>query len=65
MAAGDIHIINGIRYQEHEAIRRGLLDKEAKPVKNKARKAPASRTSTSEGGSDGGAGGNQKPASAG
>lgn len=65
MAAGDMVIINGVRYQEQDAQRLGLLGKDAKPVKNKARKAPASRTSTSEGGQDGGAGDNQKPASAG
>ncbi|WP_423445753.1 hypothetical protein AABM36_08345 [Kocuria sp. KSNUG] len=64
MAAGDIHVINGIRYQEHDAITRGLLGKDgrpsredpatagkaARPARNKARKAPARVTSESEGG---------------
>ena len=65
MAAGDIHVIHGIRYQEHDAIAKGLLDqdgrpvaaeqgpvtgKAARPARNKARKAPERVTSESEGG---------------
>lgn len=65
MAAGDIHVINGVRYQEHDAITKGLLDKDgqpvavepalaggkaARPARNKARKAPERVTSESEGG---------------
>lgn len=65
MAAGDIHVINGVRYQEHDAIAQGLLDKDgqplagdpapavgkaARPARNKARKAPERVTSESEGG---------------
>lgn len=65
MAAGDVHVINGIRYQEHDAITKGLLDKDgrplapevpapagkaARPARNKARKAPERITSDSEGG---------------
>lgn len=65
MAAGDVHVINGIRYQEHDAIAQGLLDKDgqplaaepapvagkaARPARNKARKAPERVMSESEGG---------------
>lgn len=65
MAAGDIHVIRGIRYQEHDAIAKGLLGKDgrpledglppasgkaARPARNKARKAPERVTSESEGG---------------
>lgn len=65
MAAGDMHVINGVRYQEHDAIAKGLVDKDgqrladglapavgkaARPARNKARKAPERVTSESEGG---------------
>lgn len=54
MAAGEIHIINGVRYQEQDAQRLGLLDKGAKPTRNKARKAPNPPRSESKGGADNG-----------
>lgn len=61
MAAGEMVVIDGVRYQEQDAQAKGLLTKDGKPVRNKARKAPAPVTSRSKGGAndnggDGGSG---------